>query len=81
MKGYPRTPSHLYGSSTVLANASRVPLPCYASTLPGAVKRLRKIGDQYWLVSDNPEGESLPLDRVARNVGQVYRRVSYQEVR
>ncbi len=45
------------------------------------VKRLRKIGDQYWLVSDNPEGESIPLDRVARIVGQVYRKVSYQEVR
>ena len=45
------------------------------------VKRLRKIGDQYWLVSDNPEGESIPLDRIARIVGQVYRKVSYQEVR
>ena len=42
---------------------------------------MTKIGDQYWLVSDNPEGESIPLDRVARIVGQVYRKVSYQEVR
>ena len=45
------------------------------------IKRLRKIGEQYWLVSDNPAGESIPLDRVARIVGQVYRKVSYQEVR
>jgi len=45
------------------------------------VKRLRKIGDQHWLVSDNPEGESIPFDRAARNVGQVHREVSSQEVR
>ena len=45
------------------------------------VKRLRKLGDRYWLMSDNPEGESIPIENVARIVGQVYGKVSFQEVR
>ena len=61
-----------------------VPGRVYLVELEGdgyTVKRLRRIGDQYWLVSDNPAGESIPLDRVSRIVGQVYRKVSYQEER
>ena len=45
------------------------------------VKRLRKLGDRYWLMSDNPEGESIPIENVAKIVGQVYGKVSFQEVR
>ena len=38
-------------------------------------------GNWALVVADSITGKILPLDRVARIVGQVYRKVSYQEVR
>ena len=40
-----------------------------------------KEGDWALVVADPIPGKVSLADRVARNVGQVYRRVSYQEVR
>jgi len=60
-----------------------VPGKVYLVELPGQglmVKRLRKVGDDLWFMSDNPENGSWPAEDAVRVVGQVYGKVSYGRV-
>jgi len=60
-----------------------VPGKVYLVELPGQglmVKRLRRVGDALWFMSDNPVNGSFPAEDVVRVVGQVYGKISYGRV-
>ncbi len=60
-----------------------VPGKVYLVELPGQglmVKRLRRVGDALWFMSDNPVNGSFPAEDVVRVVGQVYGRISFGRV-
>ncbi len=55
----------------------------YLVELPGQglmVKRLRRVGDALWFMSDNPVNGSFPAEDAVRVVGQVYGKVSFGRV-
>ena len=60
-----------------------VPGKVYLVELPGQglmVKRLRRVGDALWFMSDNPINGSFPAEDAVRVVGQVYGRISFGRV-
>ncbi len=60
-----------------------VPGKVYLVELPGQglmVKRLRRVGDALWFMSDNPINGSFPAEDAVRVVGQVYGKVSFGRV-
>ncbi len=60
-----------------------VPGKVYLVELPGQglmVKRLRRVGDALWFMSDNPVNGSFPAEDAVRVVGQVYGKISYGRV-
>lgn len=79
-------PDAIRDGDLVLVDASLtdlVPGKVYLVELPGQglmVKRLRKVGNDLWFMSDNPENGSWPAEDAVRVVGQVYGKVSYGRV-
>ena len=80
------TPDAIRDGDLVLVDASLTDLApgkVYLVELPGQglmVKRLRRVGDALWFMSDNPINGSFPAEDAVRVVGQVYGKVSFGRV-
>jgi len=81
-----KSPNAVRNGDLVLVDSSLtdlVPGKAYLVELPGQglmVKRLRKVGNDLWFMSDNPENGSWSAEDAVRVIGQVYGKASYGRV-